>query len=98
MMAVAGAMIAGFLVGAGCVGLFLVMFLFMVRGREQQQAYINGRSVGQYEQELHRQNQKLKEAEQERKKLEQALKLANEASKPTEEQGAKPEINKSEEN
>ncbi len=66
-------MVAGFLVGAVSVGVLMALLLMVARSKEHAQAYTAGRSVGQYEQELHRQNEKLVKANEKRKELEAEL-------------------------
>ena len=73
MISITIAMVAGFLVGAVCVGVLMALLLMVARSKEHAQAYTAGRSVGQYEQELHRQNEKLVKANEKRKELEAEL-------------------------
>ncbi len=73
MISITIAMVAGFLVGAVSVGVLMALLLMVARSKEHAQAYTAGRSVGQYEQELHRQNEKLVKANEKRKELEAEL-------------------------
>ena len=73
MISITIAMVAGFLVGAVSVGVLMALLLMVARSKEHAQAYTAGRSVGQYEQELHRQNEKLAKANEKRKELEAEL-------------------------
>lgn len=73
MISITIAMVAGFLVGAVSVGVLMALLLMVARSKEHAQAYTAGRSVGQYEQELHRQNEKLFKANEKRKELEAEL-------------------------
>lgn len=70
MMNAALAVSVGFAVGVACSMVFMVLVFLLARMREQTQAHLAGRQVGQYEQALFTKEKELKEAKRALEKAE----------------------------